>query len=117
MAIVSMVASLTFGVTWSRPDINAPVDCCGVPMNSIGGLSMTMLSVTGLVCINGDEGSRAFLSLDKDRSLSFLSFLSPPGFLLRPGRVGRLIWSMVGKLGRRKSVTEELAEELGEDLR
>lgn len=89
-------------------------------MNITGGLSMYMLSLTGLGFITGEDGSRACLSLDKERSLSFLSFFSLPPILLREGSVGRLMWSIDDALARLNSVTEEwgefLGEVLGEDL-
>ena len=58
----SSVASDVFGVTWSRPEMIAPFDCCGGPMNKTGGLSMNMPNLTGLGCTVGDCGCRPCLS-------------------------------------------------------
>ena len=81
-------------------------------MNNIGGLSMYMLSFTGLGSTVGDDGWEPDLSFDSDRSLSFLSL---PCFT-NDASVGRLMWSMPGILDRRSSVVEERGDGFGDGL-
>ena len=108
----SIIASGTFAVTCSLPEMMAPVDCCVVPMNSTGGLSMYMPSFTGF----GSTGaccSLPNLSFDcsRERVCEPLGDLPLPSFdrifFARPGNEARLRLSMLPRRPSAAGACEE----------